>query len=88
MCTYVLFNDSDITSTDFATDTAIIQNSNITLNESVHLIGDVEFCKGVCEQSLLNDGFECWAFTYNEDEKYVCLLSFNPLPQDAVLWQP
>ena len=71
MCYYEEYNETDITDTDFGTDIQLIQNANITLNESVHLIGDVSFCQGVCAQSLLNDGYECWAFTFNELDRYV-----------------
>ena len=80
MCHYEEYNETDIKSTDFGTDIALVQNTNITLNESVHLIGDVNFCQGVCAQSLLNDGFECWAFTYNDVDRYYfipCHVSYD-----------
>ncbi|KAH3811553.1 mucin-2-like isoform X2 [Dreissena polymorpha] len=77
-CTYDFFNNTDISNTNFGTDVTVVQNANITINESVHLLGGVEFCQGVCEQSILNDGYECWAFTYNEVEK--CYLYYYTKP--------
>ncbi|XP_060603158.1 integumentary mucin C.1-like isoform X2 [Ruditapes philippinarum] len=82
LCHYEEYNETDIKSTDFGTDIALVQNTNITLNESVHLIGDVDFCQGVCAQSLLNDGYECWAFTYNEFDR--CYLYYYKQPLQFV----
>lgn len=77
-CRYEAYNDSSIKDTDFGTDIQLVEHSNITLNESVHLLGDVSFCEGVCAQSLLNDGFECWAFTFNPTER--CYLYYYSRP--------
>ncbi|XP_053404251.1 mucin-5AC-like isoform X2 [Mercenaria mercenaria] len=82
ICHYEEYNETDIKSTNFGTDMALVQNTNITLNESVHLIGDVNFCQGVCAQSVLNDGFECWAFTYNELDR--CYLYYYNRPLQII----
>ncbi|KAK3589696.1 hypothetical protein CHS0354_015205 [Potamilus streckersoni] len=77
-CSYDGYNNTDIKATDFGTDFQTVANSNITLNESVHLLGDVDFCKSVCEQSKLNDGYECWAFTFSEIDR--CYLYYYSKP--------
>lgn len=77
-CYYQEYNETDIKATDFGTDKQIVENTNVTLNETVHLNGNIPFCQGVCEQSVLNEGYECWAFTFSEEDK--CYLYYYNRP--------
>ncbi|KAL3848614.1 hypothetical protein ACJMK2_019462 [Sinanodonta woodiana] len=74
-CYYIEYNETDIKATDYANE---ILPNNATLNESVHLFGDSSYCKTVCEQSLLNDGYECWGFSYSPTER--CHLYYYDKP--------
>lgn len=82
-CFYEMYNESDITDTDFGTDIQLVQNANITLNDSVHLLGNIDFCQSMCAQSFLNDGLECWAFTYNEYDK--CYMYYYNRPLSLII---
>ena len=51
----------------------VVSNANVTVNESVHLTGPIDYCEGVCEQSRLSSqqAYECWGFTFYEPDTYV-----------------
>ncbi|XP_052784303.1 integumentary mucin C.1-like [Mya arenaria] len=86
VCRYEEVKSLDIKATNFGTDMTIVQNANITLNQSVHLLGDSVFCQGVCEQSFLAEGplsgYECWAFTFNDIDK--CSLYYYTSPLQVI----
>ncbi|XP_052783629.1 uncharacterized protein LOC128219723 isoform X2 [Mya arenaria] len=86
VCRYEKIKSLDIQATNFAKDLTIIQNANVELDQSVHLLGDVVFCQGVCEQSFLAEGpltgYECWAFTFNDVDK--CNLYYYTSPLQVI----
>ncbi|KAK3589697.1 hypothetical protein CHS0354_015208 [Potamilus streckersoni] len=77
-CDYEVYRDTSITATDFGLATKIVNGQSVTVNETVRIAKEEAECKTICEASILNDGYECWAFSFNSVAK--CYLYYYSRP--------